>query len=69
MEVVEESLSSVLIEERPDARTCRHVEVEQLGHDGSADFFRCVACGSIVIAKGPHRWIIRPTDAAGPLPF
>lgn len=62
-------MSSILVEVPPDPQTCRHEDIEELGHDGPAVFLRCVACGSIVIAQGRHRWIIRPTDEYGPLPF
>ena len=62
-------MSSILVEVPTDPRTCRHQDHEQLGHDGQADFNRSSACGSIVIAQGSHRWLIRPTDSEGPLPF
>lgn len=62
-------MSSILVEVPSDPRTCRHEDVEELGHDGAAAFLRCVTCGSIVIAHGRRRWIIRPTDEQGPLPF
>lgn len=62
-------MSSVLVEVPTDPRTCTHPEVEELGHDGNAAFVRCIECGSVVIALGGHRWIIRPTDVEGPLPF
>ncbi len=60
---------SVVVEKPIDPRTCGHEEIEQLGHDGGAVFFHCAQCGSIVIGHGAHRWIIHPTDEAGPLPF
>ncbi len=62
-------MASILEEVPADPRTCRHDAVEQLGHDGRATFIRCVSCGSIVIVQRGHRWIIRPTDDQGPLPF
>ncbi len=62
-------MSSVLVEVPTDPRTCRHPEVEALGHDGGAVFVRCVTCGSVVIVQGSHRWIIRPSDVEGPIPF
>ncbi len=62
-------MSAVTVEKPIDPRTCGHEEIEQLGHDGGAIFFRCVACGSIVIGQGRERWIIHPTDETGPLPF
>ncbi len=65
----EQSVSTIVVEWPIDPRTCHHEEVEPLGSEGGAAFFRCVACGSIVIAQGSHRWIIRLTDEAGPLPF
>jgi hypothetical protein len=63
------AVPSVLIEESENSRTCRHEDVETLGDDDSAAFLRCATCGSIVIVHGAHRWIIRPTDESGPLPF
>ena len=62
-------MSSVILETLTNPRTCGHEEIEQLGHDGGVVFLRCTVCGSIVIGRGAHRWIIRPTDEAGPLPF
>ena len=62
-------MSSILLEVPTDPRTCVHETVEELGHDGLAVFIRCETCGSIMIVQGAHRWIIRPTDEAGPLPF
>lgn len=62
-------MSSILLEAPTDPRTCRHQAVEEMGRNGNAAFIRCVTCGSIVIVQGSHRWIIRPTDTAGPLPF
>ncbi len=62
-------MSSLLVEVPTDPQTCRHAEVEELGHDGGAAFVRCVVCGSVLIIRGAHRWIIRPTDEHGPLPF
>ncbi len=62
-------MSSLVVEVPTDPQTCGHETVEEIGHDGPAVFIRCVACGSIVIVQGAHRWIIRPTDEAGPLPF
>lgn len=62
-------MSSILIEVPVDPRTCLHETIEELGHDGGALFYRCPDCGSILIAEHGHRWIIRPTDEAGPLPF
>ncbi len=62
-------MSSILLEVPADPRTCRHEAAEELGHNGPAAFIRCATCGSIVIVQGSHRWIIRPTDTEGPLPF
>ncbi len=62
-------MSALIVETPIDPRTCLHQEIEELGHDGEASFFRCVGCGSVVIGSGNHRWIIRPTDVRGPLPF
>ncbi len=62
-------MSSVIVEKVIDPRTCGHEEIEELGRDGAAVFFRCAVCGSIVIGLGTRRWIIHPTDEAGPLPF
>jgi uncharacterized Zn finger protein len=62
-------VASVTVEKSIDPRTCGHEEIEQLGHEGAAVFLRCTMCGSIVIGHGAHRWIIRPTDEAGPLPY
>jgi len=62
-------VSSILIEVPVDPGTCLHDSIEELGHDEGALFYRCTTCGSIVIAQRGHRWIIRPTDEAGPLPF
>lgn len=65
----EQSMSSILVEAPADPRTCRHTHVEQLGHTAGAVFIHCAGCGSVVIVQGGHRWIIRPTDGEGPLPF
>lgn len=62
-------MSSILVEVPTDSRTCRHEDVEELGRDDAATYFRCVTCGSIMIVKSGHRWIIRPSDVEGPLPF
>ena len=62
-------MSSVLIEIPVDPKTCRHESIEDLGHETGAMFYRCAVCGSIVIVQRGHRWIIRPTDEEGPLPF
>ena len=62
-------MSSVLIEVPVDPNTCGHDAVEELGHNRGAMFYRCDTCGSIVIVQRGHRWIIRPTDEKGPLPF
>ncbi len=62
-------MSSILVEVPTDPRTCRHTEVEELGHDGGTGFLRCATCESVIIIQGGHRWIIRPTDENGPLPF
>ncbi len=62
-------MSSIAVEVPTDPRTCRHEDAEELGHDGAAGFIRCVTCGSVVIRQGGHRWIIRPTDEHGPIPF
>ncbi len=62
-------MSSVSVEVLTDPRTCRHEDLEELGHNAQAVFIRCVTCGSVVIVQGGHRWIIRPTDEVGPLPF
>ena len=62
-------MSSILIEVPVDPQTCRHENIGEIGRDGKAVFYRCDACGSIIISDGPHRWIIRPTDEGGPLPF
>lgn len=62
-------MSSVLVEVPVDPRTCRHQDLEPLGHDGAAEFSQCPACRSVVIVQAGHRWIIRPTDEEGPLPF
>ena len=62
-------MSSLIVEKVIDPRACGHVEMEQLGNEGGAIFHLCVACGSIIIAQAAHRWIIRPTDEMGPLPF
>ena len=62
-------MSSILIEIPVDPRACGHDRIEELGHDGGALFLRCSVCGSIVISHRGHRWIIRPTDEAGPLQF
>lgn len=62
-------MSSLLVEVPADPRTCPHQDVEELGRDAGARFIRCTVCGSIVIVQGGHRWIIRPTDVRGPLPF
>ncbi len=65
----EQSMASLLVEVQTDPRTCRHQDVEELGHNAGAIFIRCIACGSVVIVQSGHRWIIRPTDVQGPLPF
>ena len=62
-------MSSLLVEVPVDPRACRHQEFEPLGHSGEAAFSQCLDCGSILIVQGGHRWIIRPTDDQGPLPF
>lgn len=62
-------MSSVLIEVPVDPKTCIHETVEELGHNRGAMFYRCTICGSIMIVQYGHRWIIRPTDEKGPLPF
>ncbi len=62
-------MSSMLVEVPTDPRTCHHEDVEELGHNAGAVFIRCVTCGSVVIVQGGHRWVIRPTDVQGPLPF
>lgn len=62
-------MSSILVEVPTDPRTCRHEDIEELGHDRGAAFLRCATCGSVVIVQGRHRWIIRPSDEYGPLPF
>jgi len=62
-------VSSVLIEVPIDPKACRHDSIEGLGHDRGAAFYRCSDCGSIMIVQQGHRWIIRPTDERGPLPF
>ncbi len=62
-------MSIVAVEAPADPRSCIHPEVEELGHDGDAAFLRCETCGSILILRKAHRWIIRPTDVRGPLPF
>ena len=62
-------MSSILIEVPVDPAACRHETIEELGHNRGAMFYRCSECGSIVIAQRDHRWIIRPTDEHGPLPF
>ncbi len=62
-------MSSVLVEVPVDPRACAHNRFEELGRDGGAAFFRCPVCGSILIRQRGHRWLIRPTDEAGPLLF
>ncbi len=62
-------MSSLVVEVPTDPRTCRHEDAEALGHNARAVFIRCNTCGSVVIVQGGHRWIIRPTDVEGPLPF
>lgn len=62
-------MSSLLVEVPVDPRACRHQDLEPLGHSGGAAFLQCATCQSIVIVEGAHRWIIRPTDVEGPLPF
>ncbi len=60
-------MASIIEERSPDPRICGHEEIERLDHTGETVFLRCVACGSILIAQGPRRWIIRLTDETGPL--
>ncbi len=62
-------MSSILIEVPIDPKSCDHASVEDLGHEAGAVFYRCSVCGSIFIVHHGHRWIIRPTDEGGPLPF
>lgn len=62
-------MSSILIEVPVEPETCRHESVEELGHDGGAVFYWCLVCRSIMLVQKGHRWIIRPTDGEGPLPF
>ncbi len=62
-------MSIVAVEALADPRSCGHREVEELGHSGNAAFLRCETCGSILIVRKGHRWIIRLTDVQGPLPF
>ncbi len=62
-------MASILIEVPVDPRECRHETLEELGRQGDASFHRCETCGSIVIARHGHRWLIRPSDESGPLPF
>ncbi len=65
----EQSVSIVAMEAPANPRSCIHRGVEELGHEGGVAFLRCEACGSILIVHKAHRWIIRPTDVQGPIPF
>lgn len=47
---------------RPEV--CTHGDREPLGSEGYAEFFRCNACGVIVIAQGGHVWVL-PASSAG----
>lgn len=51
---------SVLLEPpRPSSQGCVHPRTEFLGSEGTATFYRCPECGSVVILQRGHRWVLK----------
>lgn len=52
-------MSVVLHEAAPSPRECGHASLDLLGSEGSATFYQCSDCGSVVILAGGDCWILR----------
>ncbi len=45
------------------AKTCPHENAICLGVDGTAYFFRCVACGEVLVMEKGKEWRLEPMKA------
>jgi len=52
-------MSLILPTRRAEARACGHDDLDPLGSDGDAEFFRCLGCGTIIVAQAGQRWVLR----------
>ena len=42
---------------------CDHADAEFLGGGGPAHYYRCAACGTVLVVQGGMRWVLRLTVA------
>lgn len=54
-------MSVLLHEPEPSLPGCLHEVTGWLGSEGTATFYACDACGSVVIVQASHRWVLRRT--------
>lgn len=54
-------MSVLLQQPEHSPRTCAHDAVEWLGSEGTAVFYICAVCGSVVIRQAGQGWALRRT--------
>lgn len=42
---------------------CEHADLEFLGSEGNAMYYRCKTCGDSVVVQGDQRWVVPASKA------
>ena len=42
----------------PLTHACDHTDLEELGQEGQAVYYRCRSCGAVLVAQGNRVWLI-----------